>query len=398
MAVAHGRRIDIVGGARVLARMQRQVLRHVAGVPAVVQRAGSGDRDGGSANCGHRNLYRQQARDEVVQHLSGIRLALPQIAAGEKQQLHVFGTYVGKRKIGDDAQAAHGHDGIRRESNGTHRALAPPSELGERVRGLPIGEAVEDENVDCSRRFHGLSPHGKSNELVLSWHRKHSGSLSWRCWPPLANHAMKLVACLLLPCVACATETRPSWDVAQDSTQRLASISGLSGPEAMRYDPNQDVYFISNFNGAPAGDSNGFIARVRADATIDSLHFMVGTPTVPLHGPRGMFLTADTLWVADADGVHLFHRRTGAQLGFVDFKSFAPGFLNDIAQGPDGAIYITDTGRSRVYRIAGRTPTIAIEDSATSAPNGITWDASHSRFLLASWSAAPPIHEWDGQT
>jgi sugar lactone lactonase YvrE len=209
---------------------------------------------------------------------------------------------------------------------------------------------------------------------------------------------MKLVACLLLPCVACATETRPSWDVAQDSTQRLASVSGLSGPEAVRYDPDQDVYFISNFNGAQAADSNGFIARVRADATIDSLHFMVGTTAAPLHGPRGMFLTADTLWVADADGVHLFHRRTGAQLGFVDFKSFAPGFLNDIAQGPDGAIYITDTGRSRVYRIAGRTPTIAIEDSAMSAPNGITWDGSHSRFLLASWSAAPPIHEWDGQT
>lgn len=209
---------------------------------------------------------------------------------------------------------------------------------------------------------------------------------------------MKLVACLLLPCVACATETRPSWDVAQDSTQRLASVTGLSGPEAVRYDPDQDVYFISNFNGAPAGDSNGFIAKVRADATIDSLHFMVGTSAAPLHGPRGMFLTADTLWVADADGVHLFHRRTGAQVGFVDFRSFTPGFLNDIAQGADGAIYITDTGRSRVYRIAGRTVTIAIEDSATSAPNGITWDAPHSRFLLASWSAAPPVKEWDGRT
>ena len=209
---------------------------------------------------------------------------------------------------------------------------------------------------------------------------------------------MKLAACLLLSCVACATETRPSWDVAQDSTHRVATVTGLSGPEAVRYDPDQDVYFISNFNGEPAGDANGFISRARADATIDSLHFMVGTSAAPLHGPRGMFLTADTLWVADADGVHLFHRRTGAQLGFVDFKSFTPGFLNDIAQGPDGAIYITDTGRSRVYRIAGRAVTIAVEDSATSAPNGITWDTPHARFLLASWSPAPSIHEWDGRT
>ena len=210
---------------------------------------------------------------------------------------------------------------------------------------------------------------------------------------------MKRAACLLLACVACAPArgNRASWDIVQDSTHRIATITGLSGPEAVRYDPEQDVYFISNFNGAPAGDANGFITRARADGTIDSLRYMVGTSASPLHGPRGMFLTGDTLWVADADGVHLFHRRTGAQLRFVDFRSFAPGFLNDIAQGPDGAIYITDTGRSRVYRIAGGAPTIAIEDTALAAPNGITWDGAHSRFLLATWSAAPPIKEWDGR-
>ena len=210
---------------------------------------------------------------------------------------------------------------------------------------------------------------------------------------------MKLAVCVAaLACVACAKGPRVSWDLVQDSTHRVATISGLSGPEAVRYDPDQDVYFISNFNGEPAGDANGFITRARPDGTIDSLRFMVGTSASPLHGPRGMFLTADTLWVADADGVHLFHRRTGAQLGFVDFRSLTPGFLNDIVQGGDGAIYITDTGRSRVYRIAGRAVTIALEDSALAGPNGITWDAARSRFLLVSWSPAPPIHTWDGRS
>jgi hypothetical protein len=166
----------------------------------------------------------------------------------------------------------------------------------------------------------------------------------------------------------------------------------------VRYDPDQDVYFISNFNGEPAGDSNGFITRARTDGSVDSLRFMVGTSTAPLHGPRGMFISGDTLWVADADGVHLFDRRTGAHVRFVDFRSFGPGFLNDIVQGPDGTIYITDTGRSRVYRIAGGIVTIAIEDTALANPNGITWDAANARFLLASWNPAPPIHSWDGRT
>ena len=157
------------------------------------------------------------------------------------------------------------------------------------------------------------------------------------------------------------------------------------------------MYFVSNFNGDLSGDSNGFITRARPDGTVDSLRFMVGTSAAPMHGPRGMFITADTLWVADADGVHLFNRNTGAHVRFVDFRSFAPGFLNDIAQGSDGAIYVTDTGRSRVYRIAGDAVTVAIDDSSLANPNGITWDPANSRFLLASWDPAPPIHSWDGR-
>jgi sugar lactone lactonase YvrE len=184
----------------------------------------------------------------------------------------------------------------------------------------------------------------------------------------------------------------------QDSTHRVATVTGLSGPEAVRYDPDQDVYFISNFNGPPAGDANGFVSRVRPDGAIDSLRFMRGTAAAPLHGPRGMYITGDTLWVADADGVHLFHRRSGSHLRFVDMRRFSPGFLNDIVQGPDGAIYITDTGTSRVYRIAGDSVAQAIENDDLGAPNGITWDAANSRFLLASWNEGAPIRAWDGRS
>ena len=29
----------------------------------------------------------------------------------------------------------------------------------------------------------------------------------------------------------------------------MAVVTGFSGPEAVRYDPDQDVYFVANFNG-----------------------------------------------------------------------------------------------------------------------------------------------------
>src|SRR5687767_10209744 len=92
-----------------------------------------------------------------------------------------------------------------------------------------------------------------------------------------ARFMRPMVLAFIATIAACASDARPSWDVAQDSTHIVASISGLSGPEAVRYDPDQDVYFVSNFNGEPAADTNGFITRARADGTVESLRFMVGT-------------------------------------------------------------------------------------------------------------------------
>ncbi|MBX2822008.1 MAG: SMP-30/gluconolactonase/LRE family protein [Rhodothermaceae bacterium] len=177
-----------------------------------------------------------------------------------------------------------------------------------------------------------------------------------------------------------------SWASTQDASTMLFSVDGLSGPEAVRYDPDQDVYFVSNFNGSPSGDANGFISRVSAEGELETLEYMVGTEDHPLHGPRGMFIVDDVLWAADADGLHGFNRLSGAHESFIDFTSFEPGFLNDISQAPNGALYITDTGQGRVYRLMEGEVTIAIEDTLIGNPNGITWDADNERFVLAPWN------------
>jgi sugar lactone lactonase YvrE len=170
---------------------------------------------------------------------------------------------------------------------------------------------------------------------------------------------------------------------------------GFSGPEAVRYDPDQDMYFVSNFGEGDATtlDDNGFISRMRPDGSVENLRFIAGgTGGVRLHAPRGMTIVGDTLWVADADAVRGFHRRTGAPLASADFSKMDVGFLNDVAAGDDGALYVTDTGRDRIYAVRG--PAIALADSALGGPNGITWDAANRRFIVVPYGRGNTIRAW----
>jgi len=180
------------------------------------------------------------------------------------------------------------------------------------------------------------------------------------------------------------------------AAQPVAVRDGLSGPEAVRYDPDQDVYFVSNWDGSPGtADNNGFISRLRPDGTVEQLRFIAGgSGGVTLHAPRGMAVTGDTLWVADLDAVRGFDRRSGAPLASVPFPGIDVGFLNDVAPGPDGALYVTDTGKDRVYRVAAGRVAVALADSALDAPNGITWDAANSRFIIVPIGGGHDILAW----
>jgi sugar lactone lactonase YvrE len=167
---------------------------------------------------------------------------------------------------------------------------------------------------------------------------------------------------------------------------RMATKTGelrdLQAPEAARWDFDQNVWFIANINGDPFGkDNNGFIARVTAEGKVDSLKFIAGgRGGATLNAPKGMAITGDTIWVADIDAVRAFNKRTGAPAGSV--RVAGAKFLNDITAGPDGTLYITDSGLGpkfshpgpdRIYQIKGGKPSIAFESKDLAAPNGIAY-------------------------
>src|SRR5512141_874727 len=96
---------------------------------------------------------------------------------------------------------------------------------------------------------------------------------------PLRRSPFRIVLPLIAVAAACTSERpdrgadrRQSPDSSAEAT-RIRVGANFRAPESVRYDPDQDLYFISNINGGMSSrDGNGFIMRVSAanpaDATI----------------------------------------------------------------------------------------------------------------------------------
>jgi sugar lactone lactonase YvrE len=179
--------------------------------------------------------------------------------------------------------------------------------------------------------------------------------------------------------------------------RKVGETPNLQGPESARYDRDLDVWFVANINGQPLGkDNNGYISRLRPDGAPYAIKFIEGGKKgVTLNAPKGLAINGDTLWVADIDVARAFNKRTGALIANVSTRA---RFLNGSAVGPDGAVYMTDTGilfgpkgdvshpgPDQVFRITRGGAKSVLTSPKLEGPNGITWDSRQKRFVIVSF-------------
>jgi sugar lactone lactonase YvrE len=186
--------------------------------------------------------------------------------------------------------------------------------------------------------------------------------------------------------------------------ERLAVVNGIGDAEALSYDPATDAYFVSDVGGDPGvKDGNGSIVRISGDGKLLDRHFIQGGKKgVTLNGPMGSRVRGDTLWVLDVDVLRGFNTKTGVPLGEVDLAPAGALFLNDFDFGPDGSIYVTDmrlkgdapVGPGRIYQIGrDRKVSVALESAELTMPDGIGWDRSKKRVIIAPF-AEKPVQQW----
>ena len=189
------------------------------------------------------------------------------------------------------------------------------------------------------------------------------------------------------------TPSAQAQPAAEPNAVTVADV-GFQTPESVLHDEVADVYLVSNINGAPLDrDDNGFISRVTPDGEVEELRWIDGAAeSIPLSAPKGMGIHGDTLFVTDIDSVRAFHRTSGDYLG----ARGVPGatFLNDIAVGPDGTLYVSDTGMNAefsstgtdaVYRFQAGEPVVVVEGSELAGPNGLA--VMDDRVVLVSFGA-----------
>lgn len=208
------------------------------------------------------------------------------------------------------------------------------------------------------------------------------------------------IAVLVLVLASAACAPRPT------GPRRVAATAGFRTPESVRYDADLDIYFVSNIGGAPsARDGDGSISKISPDgALLDSVFIKGGVNGVVLNAPKGMAIVGDTLWVTDIDAVRGFNRHTGAPVATVEISGAQ--FLNDLAVGPDGTLYLSDTGinidtvgithpgTDRIYHVAtDRAVHVVAQGDSLHWPNGLTWDPAGQRFVLVPFNSTT-IYGW----
>jgi sugar lactone lactonase YvrE len=196
-----------------------------------------------------------------------------------------------------------------------------------------------------------------------------------------------LAAALILG--ACKKQEQQAPPPPQPAMMIVPDSAGMNHPESILFDSAADMYLVDNINGDPlAKDGNGFISEVSPDGRVVALKWVAGGVNgVTLNAPKGSGIKGDTLFVADIDAVRMFNRTTGAPLGSITIPGAT--FLNDLCIGPDGTVYITDSGlkmaggkqatsgSDALWKLGPRHRPIAVaRGKDLGEPNGIVADSS----------------------
>jgi hypothetical protein len=163
---------------------------------------------------------------------------------------------------------------------------------------------------------------------------------------------------------------------AQDDA-KWAVTDGINAPESVYVDAEDGFIFVSNIGGAPdQRDGNGYISKLGPDGKVIAIQWVTG-----FNAPKGLRSYKGTLWTADLDEVISIDIASGKVASRV--KIDGAKFLNDVACGSDGTVYVSDTVGSRIYAVKNGKASVFAEGDDIEYPNGLLVEGD--KLVVAGW-------------
>jgi len=151
----------------------------------------------------------------------------------------------------------------------------------------------------------------------------------------------------------------------------------FQNPESVVYDAKRNRLYVSNVNGnGMVVDGNGYISTLSLEGKLLELHWLDG-----LNAPKGMAIVDDILYVADINQVLAVD--LAKQVIIQRYPAPNAAFLNDVAAGEDGSIYISDMITNTIYRIKEGQISSWLVDPQLESPNGLLVEGD--QLIVATW-------------
>jgi len=126
----------------------------------------------------------------------------------------------------------------------------------------------------------------------------------------------------------------------------------LLTPESVLYDPDREIFFVTNFDAqfSSTSEFTGYISRMSLDGEIEELKWVSG-----LNAPTGMAIHDSRLYTLERRNLTEIDLQSGAIVERYSIPDVE--FPNDLSIDFEGNIYITDTrpssrSDSRIYRFS----------------------------------------------
>lgn len=206
------------------------------------------------------------------------------------------------------------------------------------------------------------------------------------------KHLTQLIFAALLLLAACTTDKSESEGETAETEEKKPEITvsleevwstdttSLQTPESVLYDTGNNVLYVSCINEVPpaAKDGDGYIAQVSPeDGSIIEEKWVTG-----LNAPKGMGIYDGKLYVSDINQLVVIDIESGSIKDTYQIDEAE--FLNDIAVDNDGLVYISDSGKDRIYRLEDEQITVWTENVNLGGPNGLFHDGE--KMMVASFN------------